>query len=96
MKHTLEVLDYREKNGYTRKSLPLEFESGHIETAIVYVADQGNFAYLGDAPMGKIAGQIRASHGPSGANVDYVLELEQALRTLDIHDPHVSELTALL
>ena len=38
--------------------------------------------------------QIATSHGPSGANSEYLLELAAALRAIDAHDPHVFELEA--
>ena len=43
-----------------------------------------------------IAAQVRASHGPSGANAEYVLRLAEALRELGGHDPHVQELASLV
>ena len=62
----------------------------------LYVADTGNPAYLGAAPMEELAKHIGASHGPSGSNRDYVLQLAQALRELGEHDPHVLALESLL
>jgi cation transport protein ChaC len=40
--------------------------------------------------------QIRAATGPSGANVEYVLRLAEALRTMEIADPHVDEIARAL
>jgi cation transport protein ChaC len=88
-------LDHREKNGYQRVTVDIFFGDAQA-TAIVYVADEDNIAFLGDAPIDNIAAQIRRSVGPSGKNIDYVLELAQALRRFDISDPHVFELEALL
>jgi cation transport regulator ChaC len=64
--------------------------------AFVYVASPTNPHYLGPAPLGRIAEQIRRAHGPSGSNLDYVLRLEATLRALEIRDEHVSALAALL
>ncbi len=36
--------------------------------------------------------QIVASQGPSGPNLDYLLELAAALRAMNADDPHVFEL----
>ncbi len=64
--------------------------------AFVYVADRDNVAYLGPVPMPQLANHIAASHGPSGSNRDYVLQLAEALRELGDNDPHVLALEALL
>jgi len=90
-----EHLDYREKNGYERHDLPIHFDDTHVE-GMTYLAPIDNAAFLGAAPMQDIVAQIRRSKGPSGTNTDYVLELAQALRELDIEDPHVFEIEALL
>ncbi|MFT5114351.1 MAG: cation transport protein ChaC [Parasphingorhabdus sp.] len=89
---TFSDLDHREKNGYERVSVQLELDDGQTTTGIVYIAQVGNFAFLGDAPIEQIAAQIRDSVGPSGKNVDYVRELAEALRNLNIHDEHVFSL----
>ncbi len=61
---------------------------------IVYVAPPGNHAFLGDAPLEHMAWHIRKSAGPSGRNLDYLLELARALRELDAEDAHVLALEA--
>ena len=77
---TFENLDYREKNGYERLDVRLHLDDRQTITAHTYIAPVNNFAYLGPASADEIAAQIHASHGPSGANRDYLLELAQALR----------------
>ncbi|MDA1075476.1 MAG: gamma-glutamylcyclotransferase [Proteobacteria bacterium] len=89
---TFDALDVREKNGYQRFDLPIDFLSGETQPGIVYVAPTGNHAYLGPAPLVEMAQQIRRSHGPSGANSDYLFDLADALRSLDVSDEHVFEL----
>ncbi|MEM7097449.1 MAG: gamma-glutamylcyclotransferase [Pseudomonadota bacterium] len=96
LQQTYDNLDYREKNGYERFDVSLTLDSGAMVNALTYIAPPGNFAYLGDAPIHEIAKQIHISHGPSGANKDYLLELAQALRRLDIHDEHIFELESLI
>ncbi len=86
-------LDHREKNGYERNDVELEFDDRH-EQGVVYIAHRHNPAFLGDEPIEKIARQILISHGPSGTNREYLYELAAALRNLDADDPHVFELTA--
>ncbi len=89
-------LDHREKGGYARHQVPTELRSGETVEALVYVATPDNDEFLGDAPLEAMARQIASSVGPSGANVEYVLELDRALRDLGVDDPHVAALAALL
>ena len=91
-----EHLDHREKNGYARRDITLACRDGSTLDAVVYIAVEGNFAYLGPAPEAEIAEQIRHSVGPSGRNIDYVLELARALRELEMEDEHIFELERLL
>ena len=92
-----EHLDHREKNGYQRHctNILLTNSEKRVEGTL-YVAHTGNPAYLGAASMEELARHIGASHGPSGSNRDYVLQLAQALRELGDHDPHVLALESLL
>lgn len=90
-----EHLDHREKNGYRRVDTALLFNDGSEAEGTVYIAEVGNHAYLGDAPLGDIAAHIAASSGPSGRNIDYLLELDVALTELGITDVHVSQLARL-
>ena len=62
----------------------------------IYVADEANANYLGPAPLEEIARQIRASHGPSGPNVEYLTRLAKALREMGAEDEHVFALEAML
>ncbi len=93
VEQTLSALDYREKGGYTRHSLSMELldEERTIE-ALVYVAGEDNPDYLGPASPGDLVAQIRRSHGPSGANLEYLVELGRALEHLGFQDPHILEL----
>ncbi|ANB17055.1 gamma-glutamylcyclotransferase [Dokdonella koreensis] len=82
-------LDHREKNGYLRHRVALDFGDGHGADGLVYIADPANAAYLGPAPEADIARHIASAHGPSGPNRDYLLRLADALRALGADDPHV-------
>lgn len=84
-----EHLDHREKNGYLRFFTPLhwldnEINSDETNTAegLVYVASPENEAFLGPAPLPDLARHIAHSHGPSGANSEYLLRLDEALREI--------------
>tara|TARA_R110002110_G_scaffold415748_1_gene654862 strand:+ start:106615 stop:107151 length:537 start_codon:yes stop_codon:yes gene_type:complete len=98
VEHTVfEHLDHREKNGYQRFATAIELDDGGREVeGVLYVADEQNPAFLGDAPLHELAEHIAGSHGPSGSNRDYLLQLAIALRELDDHDPHVMALASLL
>ena len=62
----------------------------------VYRANEHNPNYLGPAPLTAIAAQVATSHGPSGANIEYVLRLAEALRALQVDDAHVFALERLV
>jgi cation transport regulator ChaC len=90
-------LDHREKGGYARHEVPFHATGdGAATRALVYIATDSNPEYLGPAPLGDLVAQIRRAHGPSGANVEYVLRLAEALRSIDAEDDHVFALAAAL
>lgn len=89
-------LDHRERGGYSRRYETLIGTDGSRFSALVYVATERNPNYLGPAPLEAIAAQVAGAHGPSGANVDYVLELARALEALGVVDDHVRDLAALV
>ena len=96
---TFEALDYREKNGYERFDVGLDLARRAARGAaptpgVVYIAPLNNHAFLGPAPLAEMATQIRTCKGPSGRNIDYLMDLACALRELDADDPHVFELEA--
>lgn len=92
----LGILDHREKGGYERHEIELHFPSGTTALGLVWVATESNDNFLGPAPLPDIAEQVRRSHGPSGANVEYVIELARALAAMEAEDAHVAELARLL
>ncbi len=88
-------LDHREKNGYERRDIEIFFDDGRA-AGVAYIGAPNNFAWLGAAPAEAIAAHIRLSAGPSGTNLDYLRQLANALRELDVVDPHVFELERLV
>lgn len=84
-----EHFDHREKNGYLRFSTEMQFGDGSSEEGLVYIGVPGNEAWLGDAPLDELAAHIFESHGPSGANSEYLLCLDVSLRALGAEDAHV-------
>lgn len=91
-------LDVRESGGYSRHVVELTFANVTRAgaSAEMYVAGPDNPNYLGPAPLDAIARQVCASRGPSGHNVEYVLELHEALEALGANDEHVRELAQLV
>ncbi|MDX1692233.1 MAG: gamma-glutamylcyclotransferase [Ketobacteraceae bacterium] len=82
-------LDHREKNGYLRFRVPMRFQNNERAEGLMYVASDDNAAYLGEASEQEIARHIARCRGPSGTNADYVLQLAEALRSLNEVDEHV-------
>ncbi len=82
-------LDHREKNGYLRLTIDMTFTDQTHANGLVYMATPDNAAFLGPASHAEIAAQIAHSTGPSGPNDDYVFKLAEALRAMDVDDPHV-------
>jgi cation transport protein ChaC len=82
-------LDHREKNGYLRVAIAIDFDDASSAEGLVYVAADDNAAFLGAASERDIARQIAGAVGPSGHNRDYLLALASALRELGKDDAHV-------
>ncbi|KAF9992868.1 Cation transport regulator-like protein 2 [Entomortierella chlamydospora] len=96
---TKAYLDHREKNGYETQYLDVfqpHSDTPVVEKAIVYIGATDNSEFAGPAPLDQIALQIYSSHGPSGANKDYLLNLAHSLRTVAPtgNDQHIYELEA--
>lgn len=93
-----EQLDYREKGGYEKTNVtfyPLEKTVLPFDLDI-YIGSKDNPYYLGPASIKDIARQIHTSQGPSGHNVEYLLQLAEAMKTIapTINDKHLFELEA--
>lgn len=92
-------LDHRERGGFARHVLDTTLVAGErVETvaALVYWATPDNPNYLGPAPIETIVEQVRCSRGPSGSNVEYVVELARSLREMGAQDDHVFEIESKL
>lgn len=82
-------LDEREKNGYSQIFVDIEFEDAPSEKGFTYIAGPGNPSFIGPAPVTEMAAQIAAAKGPSGSNADYLRQLADALRDMNVHDDEV-------
>jgi len=92
------TLDHRERGGFDRKDVRVEFRDPDRAAvrALVYVATERNPNYLGPAVDSEIAAQIRDARGPSGTNAEYALQLAAALRDIEADDDHVFAIAELL
>jgi cation transport regulator ChaC len=100
-------LDIRERGGYVRMGIELELAesaeqapgrspvSPQVVAGLTYQGWPGNRNYAGPAPIAEIASQVAEATGPSGANADYVRDLDAALDAFG-EDTHVSALVARL
>jgi len=63
-------------------------------TLQLYLATEQNSNYLGPAPVTDIAHQIISSVGPSGKNIEYLLNLAETMRHIapGHEDSHLFEL----
>ncbi|XP_050425424.1 putative glutathione-specific gamma-glutamylcyclotransferase 2 [Adelges cooleyi] len=94
-------LDFRERSGYTKKVIQFFTNSPDDEApkkVTIYIADENNEWYAGEAPIQQIASRIIMCHGTSGPNPDYVYKLASEMRRIapDEDDKHLFELEAAL
>jgi len=97
------ALDVREQQGYARLTVELGLAAGDqagsvVETAsgLLYLATPANPYFIGPEPLQATAEVVRRSRGPSGSNLDYVVELERALAAMGAADAEVTALAGLL
>ncbi|EDQ85631.1 uncharacterized protein MONBRDRAFT_11658 [Monosiga brevicollis MX1] len=82
-------LDYREKGGYSLLELQFYQADGSSRLALVYTGTEDNEEFVGEEPLAQIAKTIAESRGPSGPNIDYLMNLVIAMR--DIAPDHPDE-----
>lgn len=92
----LDALHVREQQGYEVVSLEVRLDDGAVVEATTWVATASNPYFTGDESVRAIAEVVRRSQGPSGSNIEYVLELERALASLGAPDAHVTAVASLL
>lgn len=89
-------LDFREKGGYTSHKVTFHPQNSDEQSfdLVIYIATESNHNYLGPAPIPDIARQIVVSVGPSGKNIEYLLNLAESIRQISpyVHDSHLFEL----
>ena len=92
----LDALDMREQQGYARVDLDVHRRGAAPVRALAWIATEENAYFTGGEPEEAIAEVVRRSHGPSGSNREYVLELDRALGELGAEDDHVTAIARLL
>lgn len=93
------ALELREQQGYARLTVELSLAAGDQAGPVVakvpgllYVATPVNPYFVGPEALDVTAEIVRRSHGPSGSNLEYVLELDRALAAMGASDPDVRAL----
>ena len=94
-------LDFREKCGYEMSTVlfhPQDDEHVSSFEIDIYVGTQDNPHFLGPASLDDIAAHIFRSHGPSGPNSEYLLNLATSVKKElpEADDPHLFELERLV
>ena len=91
-------LNHRERQGYTTKQTLFYPSDDHMSPfeVLLYIATENNPEYLGPAPASSIARQIVSSAGPSGCNVEYLMELARSMKQIApiYYDEHLFTLEA--
>ncbi|XP_018331524.1 putative glutathione-specific gamma-glutamylcyclotransferase 2 [Agrilus planipennis] len=86
-------LDYRERGGYSKRTVtfyPKDSNKSSLQLH-VYIGTEDNYNYVGEAHEADIAKQIVDSAGPSGTNIEYILNLAKSMREIapNINDEHL-------
>ncbi|XP_068246378.1 putative glutathione-specific gamma-glutamylcyclotransferase 2 [Palaemon carinicauda] len=94
LKQVLAHLDHREKDGYQRT--PVMFYPQDSTLApwelIIYLGLENNPFYAGPTDEDTIAEIIASASGPSGANVEYLFQLAETMKTMGVHDSHLTNI----
>ena len=89
-------LDIREINGYSIQYTPFHPADTRKEdlNCLIYIGMPDNPQFLGALNPQAVAEKINQSVGPSGENREYLLQLDDALRSLSSNsqDDHISDL----
>ena len=92
----MDALHVREQQGYEVVELDVRLDDGSTVRAATWIATPDNPYFAGAESVEAIAEVVRRSHGPSGSNIEYVIELERALIALGTPDAHVTAVARLL
>jgi len=96
---TLKYLEWREKQYDQRHRVDVFGRDPNaapvVRGALVYIATQDvtkNVNWLGEASLEDLAKQIATAKGPSGPNDEYLYNLAESMRKLEVDDPELFKL----
>jgi cation transport regulator ChaC len=92
-----EYLDFREKCGYEMQSIQVFTDQGVID-AFVYIGPTHSEVFVNprEHSWDELVDTIKNTRGPSGPNLQYALELIDALKAMDGLDEHLGALDQAL
>ena len=85
-------LNIREQGGYDLIETDIQLLNGDSVQGYVYTANENNPFYLGPASLENMATQILNSRGPSGSNLEYFINLYEALKQFAPSEDHLTKL----
>lgn len=94
-------MDLRERAGYTKKVIQFHTKTNEEQIpseVTVYIADENNEWFAGEASIQQIASRIAVCRGTSGSNPEYVHKLAAEMRRIapEEDDKHLFELEMAL
>jgi len=97
MEEEMAKLEHREKAGYDKTMVKCYSPDGSTYDALVFRATPDNEHFIGAREVEAMAKHIKNSHGPSGPNEEYFVNLFLALEDMEtrlgirgIVDPHMA------
>lgn len=88
-------MDWREKNGYVDVELNFHSKSNPKNSwkCVAYVGTPGNQEFVGPQDPEALAKHIALSKGPSGPNIEYLVDLNNAIHGIcGTEDGHIGDL----
>ena len=86
----VDYLDVRESGGYSRQFVNVDLNDGRQVRALTYIALPDNPHACSGEPLETLIELIKTRHGPSGSNLDYVVNLAKSLAAHGIEDAELA------
>jgi cation transport protein ChaC len=90
------LLRGREGKSFALVELPVRLPDGREVRALTSVNDRTKRTYIGDIPIAQRVSMAKTATGTCGTGLDYVRNIRNKLRSLNIVDTHVEEFFMLL